>query len=174
MCNLSVRTVVKLCTVWRFPLGVRLNCDDICMCIVNKQFELLEFIFDSIYVDLQYDEISLTLTAGSVFLCGDCSHVVVFGLSMRLSWYLVPYVEAMVAMTVMRVLLLVLHVCMPRECEGDGNAGVGAREWVYGWYTLFRCCFYCQRCAKDEWVRGVRGVGDVCDMCLGWDGRCGE
>ena len=36
------------------------------MCVVNKQFELLECIFDSIYVDLQYDEISLTFTAGSV------------------------------------------------------------------------------------------------------------
>ena len=28
-------------------------------------------------------------------------------------------------MTVMRVLLFVLHVCLLRECEGDGNAGVG-------------------------------------------------
>ena len=46
-------------------LGI-LNCDDICMCIVNKQFELLEFVFDSVYVDLQYDEISLTSTSGSV------------------------------------------------------------------------------------------------------------
>ena len=35
-----------------------------------------------VYVDLQYDEISLTFTAGSVSLC--C----VFGLSVRLSWYL--------------------------------------------------------------------------------------
>ena len=30
-----------------------LNCDDVCMCVVNKQFELLEFVFDSVYVDLQ-------------------------------------------------------------------------------------------------------------------------
>ena len=37
-----------------------LNCDDICMCVRNKQFELLEFVFDSVYVDQQYDEISLT------------------------------------------------------------------------------------------------------------------
>ena len=43
-----------------------LNCDDICMCVVNKQFELLEFIFDSVYVDMQYDDISLTFNAGSV------------------------------------------------------------------------------------------------------------
>ena len=25
------------------------------MYVVNKQFELLEFVFDSVYVDLQYD-----------------------------------------------------------------------------------------------------------------------
>ena len=24
-----------------------LNCDDICMCVVNKQFEILEFVFNS-------------------------------------------------------------------------------------------------------------------------------
>ena len=33
--------------------------------------------------------------------------------------------DAVVAVTVMRILLFVLHVCMLRECEGDGNAGVG-------------------------------------------------
>ena len=44
-----------------------LNCDDICMCVVNKQFVLLEFVFDSVYVDLQYDGISLTFTAVSVW-----------------------------------------------------------------------------------------------------------
>ena len=38
----------------------------ICMCVVNKQFELLEFVFDSVYVDLQYDEISL------IFYCWVC------------------------------------------------------------------------------------------------------
>ena len=64
-----------------------LNCDDICMCVVNKQCELLEFVFDSVYVDLQYDGISLTFTAGYVCLCGVCSPVVVLGLSVRLSWY---------------------------------------------------------------------------------------
>ena len=34
------------------------------MCVVNKQFELLKFVFGSVYVDLQYDEISLTFTLG--------------------------------------------------------------------------------------------------------------
>ena len=37
-------------------------------CVVNKQFELPEFVFDSVYVDLQYDEISFIFTAGSVCL----------------------------------------------------------------------------------------------------------
>ena len=31
---------------------------------------------------------------------------------------MVPYVDAVVPVTVMRVLLFVLHVCMLRECEG--------------------------------------------------------
>ena len=38
---------------------------------------------------------------------------------------MVPDVDAVVAVTVMRALLLVLHVCMLRECEVHGNAGVG-------------------------------------------------
>ena len=29
------------------------------MCVVNKQFELLEFVFNSVYVDLKYNEILL-------------------------------------------------------------------------------------------------------------------
>ena len=80
---MSARKVVKLCTLGE--LGF-LNCDNICMYVVNKQCELLEFVFDSVYVNLQYDEISLTFTVGSVSLCCVCSHVVVFGLSVRLSW----------------------------------------------------------------------------------------
>ena len=67
--------VVRRCAVSRRHINVY-NCDMfsvvcICMRVVNKQFELLEFVFDSVYVDLQYDEISLTFTAGYV----------------RLSWY---------------------------------------------------------------------------------------
>ena len=48
-----------------------LNCDDVCMCVVNKQFELLEFVFESVYVDLPYDEISLhqTDTACAWLVC---------------------------------------------------------------------------------------------------------
>ena len=43
---------------FRGELG-SLNCDYICMCVVNKQFELPEFVFNSVYADLS---ISLTFT----------------------------------------------------------------------------------------------------------------
>ena len=71
------------CFDFRGELGF-LNCDYVCMCVVNKQFELLEFVFESVYVDLQYDEISFTFTAVSVRAC---VVFVVLGLSVRLSWY---------------------------------------------------------------------------------------
>ena len=83
LCNLLLRTVVKLCTLGVLTLGVSLVSSIVMIsaCVVNKPFELLEFVFESVYVDLQYDKISLTFTSGSVCLC------VVLGLSVRLSWY---------------------------------------------------------------------------------------
>ena len=98
------------------------------MCVVNKQFELLEFVSESVYVDLQYDEISLTFTAGPVCLCGS-------------PWYVcevvvVPYVvRVVVAVTVMHVLLFVLHVCVRVTAVLVWGPG----ECVYEWYTWFRC-----------------------------------
>ena len=47
------------------------------MCVVNKQFELLGFVSESVCVDLHYD--------GPVCLCGVSSPVVVLGLFVRLS-----------------------------------------------------------------------------------------
>ena len=44
---------------------------------------------------------------------------------------MVPYVDAVVDVTVMRVLLFVLRVCMLRD-YGDCRA--------CGWYTWFRYC----------------------------------
>ena len=71
---------------FRSELGF-LNCDDVCMSVVNKQFELLEFVSESVYVDLHPWSV--------------CEVVVV------------PYVvRAVVAVTVMHVLLFVLHVCV--------------------------------------------------------------
>ena len=52
---------------FRGELGF-MNCNDICICVVNKQFELLEFVFDSVYVDLQYYEIYLTFIVGCVLV----------------------------------------------------------------------------------------------------------
>ena len=99
------------CFGFRGELGF-LNCDDVCMCVVNKQFELLELVFDSVYVDMM--RFCLNLTAGS---CGRLWSVCEF--------VVVPYVDEVVAVTVMRVLLFVFHVCLLREGEVDGNAGVG-------------------------------------------------
>ena len=121
------------CFDFRAELGF-LNCVDIYMCVVNKQFELLKFVFNSVY-----DEISLTFSAGFVwclYSCGSpwsvCEVVVV------------PYVvSTVVAVTVMHVLLFVLHVCGLPECEGArvtamlvwGRERCGCGECAYGWYT---------------------------------------
>ena len=102
-----------VCVCFRGELDF-LNCDDICMCVGNKQFELLEFLFlDSVYVDLQYDESSLTFIAGSVSLCCVCDHL--WSVSEVVE---IPYVDVVVAVTVMRVLLFMLHACLLRECDG--------------------------------------------------------
>ena len=100
------------CVCFRGELGFP-NCDDICMCVVNKQFESFAFVFDSDYVELHYDEISLTFTTGSVSLCCVCSR-----LWSVCEFVVVLYVDVVMAVTVMCVLLFVLRVCMLRECEG--------------------------------------------------------
>ena len=50
--NLSAHTVVKLCTLGVFALGVRLVSGTVmisafCICVVNKQFELLKIFLTS-------------------------------------------------------------------------------------------------------------------------------
>ena len=85
------------CFDFKGELGF-LNCDDICMCVVNKQFELLEFVFESVY-----NEISLTFKAGFVWCLESCCS----------PWSVCEVVvNAVVAVTVMHVLLFLLHVCM--------------------------------------------------------------
>ena len=85
---------------------------------------------------LQYDEISLTCTAGAVSLCCVCSHI-----WSVCEFVVVPYVDAI---TVMRVLLFVLRVWMLRDCEG---AAMLVWRWMRcgdcracGWYTWFKYC----------------------------------
>ena len=74
------------CVCFRGELAF-LNCNAICMCVVNMQFELVEFVFDPFMLTGSMMRFLLTFNAGSVSLCCVCSHVVVFGLSVRLSWY---------------------------------------------------------------------------------------
>ena len=71
------------CFGFRGDIGF-LNCYDVCVCVVNKQFELLEFVSESVYVDLQYDEIYLTFIVDFVCLCGVSSPVAALGLFVRL------------------------------------------------------------------------------------------
>ena len=55
---------------------------------------------------------------------------------------MVPYVDAVVGMTVMRVLLFVLHVC-------EGARLTAMLEW--GW---MRCgCGECRACGWCTWLR---------------------
>ena len=68
--------------------------------------------------------------------------------------------SAVVAVTVMHVLLFVLHVC-----EGDGNAGVGSGGGVF----VVSVCMSGTRGSGVLSSTGdmlVRGVGGVCDMCM--------
>ena len=60
---------------------------------------------------------------------------------------MVPYVDAVVAVSVICVLLFVLHVCMLRECEGARVTAILVWGWMgcgeyraCGWYTWLRCC----------------------------------
>ena len=73
---------------------------------MNKQFQLLEFVFDSVYVELQYDESSLTSTAVPVSLWCVCS------LWSVCEVVVVPNVDVLVA--VKCILLFVLLVYAER------------------------------------------------------------
>ena len=77
--------------------------------------------------------------------------------------------SAVVAVTVMHVLLFMLHACALRECEGDGNAGLGSVGGVVavsaymggtrGSGVLSSACDVLE-------ISMMRGVGRVCDMCM--------
>ena len=62
---------------------VSIECNEPTSCIVQPIGA--HFVSESVYVDLQYDEISLTFSAGPVCLCGVSSLVVVLGLFLGLS-----------------------------------------------------------------------------------------
>ena len=77
------------------------------------------------------------------------------------------------AVTVRRVLLFVCDVSMMRECEDDGNAGIGDWRGVvavsamdeYMGDTRGSCIVFSADDMLDmSVVHGVRGV--VCEMCM--------
>ena len=62
-----------------------LNCNNICMCIVNKQFVLLECVLILFMLTCSMMRFPSLLLLG---LCGVCSHLIkIFGVSVRLFWY---------------------------------------------------------------------------------------
>ena len=73
----------------------------------------------------------------------------------------------------MHVLLFVLHVCMLRECEDDGNASVskeGGVVMVNAWHVGGTRDSGILSSADDvlgmSVVRGMREVVGVCEMCV--------
>ena len=85
----------------------------------------------------------------------------------------VAYVDAVIAVTLMRVLLSVLCVCMLREYEGDGNVGVGDGGGVvvvsaghvggtHGSGTVSSAADVIGMSV----LRGMKGVGGVCEICM--------
>ena len=84
-------------------------------------------------------------------------------------------------MTVIHIQLFVLHMCMWREREGYGNAGVGAgggvvavSEWCecMGGTRVSGAVSSADDLIEISVVRGMRDVCGVCEMCmrLAWGG----
>ena len=81
---------------------------------------------------------------------------------------MVPYVDAVVAVTVIHELLFVMHVGILRECEGDLHACVG--DGGCAWHVGGTCGSGIVSSAADvlgmSVVRGMSGVGRVCEICM--------
>ena len=98
----------------------------------------------------------------ALLLRGLCPCVVSVGMSSS-----VRLLDTVVAVTVMRGLLFVLHVCMLRECEGDSNAGV----WDGGCVVVVSAMHVggtrgSGTVPSTAYVLWMRGVGGVCEMCM--------
>ena len=174
LCNLSIRTVVKLCTLGVFALEVSLVSWIVmtyaCVLWISILSPLSLFLIQFMLTWNIMRFLSLLLLG----LCACmvvCSHVVVIGLSVRLSWYPMWWEQWL------------LDVSMLRECQGDGNADVGN-----GWGVVAVSVWHeyvgstrgsgIVSSAADvlgmSVVREMRGVGGVCwnralDLCI----RCG-
>ena len=74
------------CVCFRGELGF-LNCDDICMCVVISSLSSSSLFLIPFMLTCSMKRFLSPLLLGPVSLCCVCSHVVVFGLSVRLPWY---------------------------------------------------------------------------------------
>ena len=79
--------------------------------------------------------------------------------------------DAVVAVTVMRVLLFVLHACMLKECKDNRNAGVGDGGVVVNAEHVGGTCDSGIVSSADDVlgmsvVHGMRGASGVCEMCM--------
>ena len=80
-------------------------------------------------------------------------------------------VGAVVALTVMRVLVFVYKVSMLRECKSEGNAG-GGIVWARAGCEYMGCTSgsgvvsSADDVLEMSVVRAVRDVGEVCEMCM--------
>ena len=118
--NLSLRTVVKLCTLGVLTLGESLVSWIVMIsACVSWTFNLSS---SSLFFSPFMLTCSITFSAGSVCLCGIYSAVVVLGLSVRLTWYPMLWVRLLRWLWCMYCCLCCMWVC----CEGVGNAGVGS------------------------------------------------
>ena len=88
----------------------------------------------------------------------------------------VPYVVAVVAVTVMHALLFVLHVCMLRVCDGARLTAMLVWGMDVGGTRGSGIVSSAVDVLLMSVVRGMRGVGGVCEMsmCLARDSVGGE
>ena len=77
VCNNMYLDHLKLCTLMVEYVCcsecyvVSNECDDICMCVVNKQFDLLEFVFNSVYITVPHVD-AVTVMCGLLILLDVC------------------------------------------------------------------------------------------------------
>ena len=110
----------------------------------------------------------------SLLRLGLCARLVfvVLGLSVKLSWYPMLWVGAVVAVTVMHVLLFCVacvYAVRLLGCERDGNSDVGSGGGVVAMsaYMSGRSGSGVLSSAGEVIEMSVViGVGEVCDMCM--------
>ena len=133
---------------------VFLNCDDVCMCVVTKQFELFEFVLSPFMLTL--------------LLLGLCACVVLVVLRCVGAWVVhvvqVSSTGDVLAMTVVRDVGGVCDMCM---CLARGSVGGEGCEWRRGWCLGFANHVGTGRVFNVCLCFGFSGVGSVGGQWVG-------